>query len=250
MDIWNIEFAENTKVLLDAWNMKTNVWLRECVYKRVTPKGKKPGFRSSLATFMTSAFWVCPPSFFSSPALEANAKLDPQHGIAPGYYLTFFFFAFVQTTARLARAYLRPLLLPANHVSKRGAPPPPQTRKKQLYDVLSVLATVTLTNYGTLPFMLLTVDDSFVAWNSVAWYGHFLIAGALAFFYLGGNVLLTQVQAVRVKQAGYQMERDEINRTVKSLPGTPVKAATLPPLDEAARTLEKRLAGRANGQAQ
>ena len=38
--------------------MKTNVWLRECVYKRVTPKGKKPGFVSSLATFATSAFWV------------------------------------------------------------------------------------------------------------------------------------------------------------------------------------------------
>ncbi|PIL36874.1 hypothetical protein GSI_00564 [Ganoderma sinense ZZ0214-1] len=230
VDAWNIEFAENTKVLLDSWNMKTNIWLRECVYKRVTPKGKKPGFRSSLATFMTSAFW---------------------HGIAPGYYLSFFFFAFVQTTGRLARSYLRPLLLPANYVSKRGAAPPPQTRKKQLYDVLGVLATVMLTNYGTLPFMLLTIDDSFVAWNSVVWYGHFLVAGALAFFYLGGNVLLTQVQAVRVKQAGYQMERDEINRNVRSLPGTPVKTTTLPPLDEAARTLEKRVAGkRGNGFAQ
>lgn len=59
VDIMNIEFAPNLKVLLDSWNMKTNVWLRECVYKRVTPKGKKPGFRSSLATFATSAFWVC-----------------------------------------------------------------------------------------------------------------------------------------------------------------------------------------------
>jgi len=53
-----IEFPSNFKVLLDAWNMKTNVWLRECVYKRVTPKGKKPGFRSSMITFFTSAFWV------------------------------------------------------------------------------------------------------------------------------------------------------------------------------------------------
>jgi lysophospholipid acyltransferase len=53
-----IEFPSNFKVLLDSWNMKTNVWLRECVYKRVTPKGKKPGFRSSMITFFTSAFWV------------------------------------------------------------------------------------------------------------------------------------------------------------------------------------------------
>lgn len=53
-----IEFPSNFKVLLDSWNMKTNVWLRECVYKRVTPKGKKPGFSSSMITFGTSAFWV------------------------------------------------------------------------------------------------------------------------------------------------------------------------------------------------
>ena len=58
VDILNIEFGENFKVVLDSWNMKTNVWLRECVYKRVTPKGKKPGFRSSMLTFATSALWV------------------------------------------------------------------------------------------------------------------------------------------------------------------------------------------------
>lgn len=39
--------------------MKTNVWLRECIYKRVTPKGQKPGNLSSMITFFTSAFWVC-----------------------------------------------------------------------------------------------------------------------------------------------------------------------------------------------
>ena len=62
VEVWTIEFAPNFKVLLDSWNMKTNVWLRECVYKRVTPKGKKPGFRSSMITFATSAFWVRPQS--------------------------------------------------------------------------------------------------------------------------------------------------------------------------------------------
>ena len=57
MNVLLIEFAPNFKVL-DSWNMKANVWLRECVYKRVTPKGKKPGFSSSMITFATSAFWV------------------------------------------------------------------------------------------------------------------------------------------------------------------------------------------------
>jgi len=56
--MWQIEYPSNFKILLDSWNMKTNVWLRECVYKRVTPKGKKPGNASSMITFMTSALWV------------------------------------------------------------------------------------------------------------------------------------------------------------------------------------------------
>ena len=56
--VLNIEFAENFKMLLDSWNMKTNVWLRECIYKRVTKKGAKPGFKSSMMTFTVSAIWV------------------------------------------------------------------------------------------------------------------------------------------------------------------------------------------------
>lgn len=56
--VLNIEFAENFKMLLDSWNMKTNVWLRECVYKRITKKGEKPGFKSSMMTFTVSAIWV------------------------------------------------------------------------------------------------------------------------------------------------------------------------------------------------
>ena len=77
---------------------------------------------------------------------------------------------------------MRPILLPPNYVSVRGGPPPPLTRAKLAYDYLGVLCTVMLTNYGTLPFMLLAVDDSFVAWNNVLWHGHFLVGAALVFF--------------------------------------------------------------------
>ncbi|OSC98692.1 MBOAT-domain-containing protein [Trametes coccinea BRFM310] len=227
VDIWNIEFAPNLKVLLDSWNMKTNIWLRECVYKRVTPKGKKPGFRSSLATFATSAFW---------------------HGIAPGYYLSFFFFAFVQVAARQARSYLRPLVLPATYVPSRDAAPPPQTTLKQLYDYLGIIFTVAITNYGTLPFMLLTIDDSFVAWNNVAWYGHFVIGGALVFFYCGGTIIIQEIQAMRIKAEGMRKQREELNRLVQTGAITPSSsssgAPTLPPLDEAAQEIEKELRGK------
>lgn len=52
-----VEFAQNTHAYLGHWNLNTNHWLRNYMYLRVTPKGKKPGFRASMATFVTSAFW-------------------------------------------------------------------------------------------------------------------------------------------------------------------------------------------------
>lgn len=172
--------------------------------------------------------------------------MSPQHGIAPGYYLSFFFFAFVQTTGRLARTYLRPIVLPANYVPRRDAPPPPQTTAKQIYDYLGIIVTVSLTNYGTLPFMLLTIDDSFVAWNNVAWYGHFIVVGALLFFYCGGCIIIQEIQEVRIKEAGIKKQREELNRMVQSGSSTPTsrsRAPTLPPVDEAAQELEREFRG-------
>lgn len=74
-----IELAQNSRAYLGNWNMNTNNWLRNYMYLRVTPKGKKPGFRASLATFVTSAFW---------------------HGFEPGYYMAFVLAAFIQTVAK------------------------------------------------------------------------------------------------------------------------------------------------------
>jgi lysophospholipid acyltransferase len=74
-----IELAQNSHAYLGNWNINTNMWLRNYVYLRVTPKGKKPGFRASMATFVTSAFW---------------------HGFYPGYYLAFVLASFVQNSAK------------------------------------------------------------------------------------------------------------------------------------------------------
>ena len=79
---WAIESAQNTRAYLGNWNINTNNWLRNYMYLRVTPKGKKPGFRASLATFITSAVW---------------------HGFYPGYYLTFVLASFLQTVAKSER---------------------------------------------------------------------------------------------------------------------------------------------------
>lgn len=79
IDPFMVEFAQNPRAYLGGWNMNTNHWLRNYIYLRVTPRGKKPGFRASMFTFVTSALW---------------------HGFYPGYYLTFMLASLVQTAAK------------------------------------------------------------------------------------------------------------------------------------------------------
>ncbi|KIM67664.1 hypothetical protein SCLCIDRAFT_20710 [Scleroderma citrinum Foug A] len=201
----NIEFPPNFKVVLDSWNISTNVWLRECVYKRVTPKGKKPGFKSSVLTSLTSAFW---------------------HGIAFGYYLTFVFGAFVTTAARLCRAGFRPLVLPP--------PGAPTTTAKRVYDILGTVVTVLLVNYATMPFILLDLKDSLEGWRQFGWYGFWMVGSALVFFFAGGSQYLHRLQKQQEKSAesvGRIVDKkNEMSRT----PGTPL---VVPPLENAAAEL-------------
>lgn len=86
-----IETAQNTRAFLGGWNINTNLWLRNYMYLRVTPKGKKPGFRATLATFVTSAFW---------------------HGFYPGYYLTFVLASLLQTIAKSRSLLIQPFCRP------------------------------------------------------------------------------------------------------------------------------------------
>ncbi|KAG6833590.1 hypothetical protein H0H87_004217 [Tephrocybe sp. NHM501043] len=202
--VLEIEVPSNFKVLLDCWNMKTNVWLRECVYKRVTPKGKKPGFKSSMITFFTSAFW---------------------HGIASGYYLTFLMGGFITTAARLARNNIRPLLL--------SAPGKEQSDMKELYDIAGTALSTLILNYAASPFMILSATDSFTVWSRLGWYGHIVIFGGLFFFYAGGSRYFQKLQA----QAGIAPTKKPVKTESPngSAPGSGVstpaeqKVFTVPP---------------------
>ncbi|GAA5830940.1 hypothetical protein JCM11251_005086 [Rhodosporidiobolus azoricus] len=178
--IRSIELAPNFKILLDSWNMKTNVWLRECIYKRVAKQGRKPGFKSTQITFITSALW---------------------HGVNPCYLMTFVLGGFCQAVNRSLRAGLRPFFLPPGALSisnpaaatipkpdikveagkAAGAPtkvkvaPPPQTLAKTLYDVAGILATGVVLNFAVVPFLLLDVRSSLAAWRAVHFYGLWLV---------------------------------------------------------------------------
>lgn len=91
-----IELAQNSRAYLGNWNINTNNWLRNYMYLRVTPRGKKPGFRASMATFVTSAFW---------------------HGFEAGYYMSFVLAALIQTVAKSKSFQLHSSFAIANLVS-------------------------------------------------------------------------------------------------------------------------------------
>lgn len=190
-----IEMAPNIKVFLDSWNIRTNIWLRECVYKRVTPKGRKPGFKSTILTFTTSAVW---------------------HGTYSGYYLTFLLGGFLQTAARLARSNLRPLFLSpieilppklpdalADVLKKYNLtiPTPPRTILKQAYDAAGTVVTLMLINFAAAPFILWYWNTSLEAWRRMNWYGLWIVGLTFAFFYGGGAVACRKLNQERIKRA-------------------------------------------------
>ncbi|KAH7343969.1 MBOAT, membrane-bound O-acyltransferase family-domain-containing protein [Rhizoctonia solani] len=191
IDIKNIEFAPNFKVLLDSWNINTNIWLRNCIYKRVTPKGKRPGFRSSMLTFLTSALW---------------------HGFCGGYYLTFILGGFIQTVARQCRTFLRPLFTPPllspppkgqKQQTKKPLSPPSPTLSKRAYDLLGTICTQLVLNYVAGPFCLLTISDSLKSWSNMAWYGHIMVFVPLLFFKSPATSALKKVATRKEERARF-----------------------------------------------
>ncbi|RWA11167.1 hypothetical protein EKO27_g3922 [Xylaria grammica] len=133
---WGVESAQNSRAYLENWNMNTNKWLRYYIYLRVTPRNKKPGFRASMATFVTSAFW---------------------HGFYPGYYLAFVLASLVQTAAKHYRRNIRPFFL--DPLTQKPLP------NKKYYDFASWLATQTTFSFVAAPFIILGFKDSLEVWS-------------------------------------------------------------------------------------
>ncbi|KAJ5936501.1 Membrane bound O-acyl transferase MBOAT [Penicillium verhagenii] len=153
VDPWSLETAQNSHAYLGSWNKNTNHWLRNYVYLRVTPKGKKPGFRASMATFATSALW---------------------HGFYPGYYMTFVLGSFVQTVAKNFRRYVRPFFLTPD-----GSKPMPT---KRYYDFFSWAATQLTLGFAVMPFIILSFNQSMAVWSRVYFYGIVWVVLSLVVF--------------------------------------------------------------------
>ncbi|KAJ3391992.1 lysophospholipid acyltransferase, partial [Chytriomyces hyalinus] len=127
VSIVGFEFAPNFKGMLDAWNMRTGFWLRNCVYLRMVKPGQKPGLLVTFTTFLTSALW---------------------HGFHLGYYLTFVVGAFTSIVARSLRRNFRPVFMK----------PSKYAYLKPAYDVVGWAMTWTGINFIAAPFTLWALD--------------------------------------------------------------------------------------------
>ncbi|CCH41909.1 lysophospholipid acyltransferase [Wickerhamomyces ciferrii] len=143
IDIYGFETSQNIHVALEAWNQNTNKWLKNYVYFRVASKGKKPGFKSTLFTFLTSAFW---------------------HGTRPGYYLSFATGALLQTCGKIYRRNFRPIFLQNDGITPKGS--------KLAYDVVCYIVTQLALAYLVQPFVILDFGKSLQHWRTVYFYGH------------------------------------------------------------------------------
>ncbi|CAH7683268.1 MBOAT, membrane-bound O-acyltransferase family-domain-containing protein [Phakopsora pachyrhizi] len=147
LEIFEIELAQSYKSVFDNWNIKTNIWLRECVYKRVAAQSKtksgrpKPGFKTLMATFATSAAW---------------------HGPLPAYFLAFLSAGLLQALGRSIRSTIRPLFLNQSRAVKL------------FYDFCCLIITQTSLNYLVVPFVLLDIQLTKMVYSQLNWYGHIM----------------------------------------------------------------------------
>jgi len=187
-----VEFAQNSHAYLGNWNINTNHWLRNYMYLRVTPKGKKPGFRASMATFVTSAFW---------------------HGFAPGYYMAFVLASFIQNVAKNSRRLLRPFFMTPD-----GSKP---TKYKPYYDVLTWVVTQLAYSFTTAPFILLTVHDSMLVWGRNYFYCIIGVVLLNLFLLTPGKTWLQR--KVKARSTRPQLQRNESQESLQGATlGVPV----------------------------
>jgi len=153
IDIFAFETSQNIHGALEAWNQNTNKWLKNYVYFRVAKRGRKPGFKSTLFTFLTSAFW---------------------HGTRPGYYLSFATGALLQTCGKVYRRNFRPIFLQNDGITPKAT--------KIFYDIVCYVVTQSALAYMVQPFVILDLKKSLQQWGSVYFYLHIGIALTLFAF--------------------------------------------------------------------
>ena len=143
----------------------------------------------------------------------------------------------MQTAGRLARGFIRPLVLPVPNAadSSKKAAAPPATALKRVYDIAGILVTALILNFASTPFILLNLNDCLEAWRNVNWYGLWIIGGTFVFFYGGGRAWLKRVQTLRIKKAAGVVPPSSEKK------GDEYPQMQVPPVDAGIKEVEKKL---------
>jgi lysophospholipid acyltransferase len=155
IEISKVECPENPRMMMGAWNMNTQKWLRNHIYLRfINETHSNSGF-VTLITLMTSALW---------------------HGFHLGYYMSFFFVSFYIMCGRLSRRHFRPLFVGNSQLAPY----------KWIYDLVGVLCSWSVMNYLVAPFQLLKLYPSVKSWSQMYFYQHFIMLGLILGFNFWG----------------------------------------------------------------
>lgn len=137
VDILGVELAKTAAQLPLAWNIQVSTWLRHYVYERLIQKGKRPGFFQLLATQTVSAVW---------------------HGLYPGYIIFFVQSALMINGSRVIYRW-------------QQAIPPNMALMKKILAFLNLAYTILVLNYSAVGFMVLSLQETLVAYGSVYFIG-------------------------------------------------------------------------------
>jgi hypothetical protein len=91
------------------------------------------------------------------------------------------------------RQYVRPFFVPTGPNAANAS----FSLGKILYDAAGILTTAVILNYVVVPFQLLDLKRSILAWHRMGWYGHIIIAIPLIFFTNGGKKIMRAQLAKR-----------------------------------------------------
>eukprot|EP00249_Psilotum_nudum_P037077 c9421_g1_i1 orf=269-1687(+) len=140
VNIIGVEFAASGTELPLVWNIHVSTWLRLYVYDRLSKKGKKPGFTELLITQTVSAVW---------------------HGLYAGYILFFIHTALLIAGSRVIYRWQRAI-------------PKQLVWLKKVGWCISFSYTVFILNYACIGFLVLSVNETVMAYSSLYYAGSVL----------------------------------------------------------------------------
>ena len=110
-----------------------------------------------------------------------------------------------------------------------GSDAPPRTPLKFFYDIVSIIALQCSLNYTVVPFILMDVKPTLLAWYRLGFYGHVLCFVPFAFFTLGGGVPLRRElkrrEGIRLKEIDKQVDKQSKDGAALQIPATTQEAA-------------------------